>query len=287
VYLQEVAAVIPEQSSSQAFELVKLTPHCGAEVRGIDLVRPLDAPTIGALSRALAENCVIFFRGQQMTPEQQKALGRSFGELHLHPAWPRLVPGHPEIMEIFADANTKRIAGEDWHSDVSCDPEPPLGTILYMLEVPEVGGDTLFASMYAAWDALSAPMRKMLEGMSALHDGEATYRGRYEGAVEAGKVYPRSVHPVARTHPVTGRKALFVNRIFTSRIMELSKPESDAVLAMLFSHIEQPEFQCRFRWETGSVAFWDNRCVQHHALWDYYPLRRRGLRVTIRGDKPY
>jgi len=282
-----MAAVIRSGSSPQPFELAKLTPHCGAEVRGVDLARPLEPAAVEALARALAENCVLFFRGQEMTPAQQKDLGRRFGELHLHPAWPRLVEGHPEIMEIYADAGTKRIAGEDWHSDVSCDPEPPLGTILYMLEVPEVGGDTLFASMYAAWDALSAPMRRMLEGMTALHDGEATYRGRYEGAAEEGKAYPRSVHPVARTHPVTGKKALFVNRIFTSRIVELSKPESDAVLQMLFAHIEQPEFQCRFRWEVGSVAFWDNRCAQHHALWDYYPQRRRGLRVTIKGDKPY
>jgi taurine dioxygenase len=281
-----MATLTRKAALTQCFDLVKLTPHCGAEVRGIDLAQPLDAAAVDALGRALAEHCVLFFHEQKLTPQQQKELGQCFGELHLHPAWPRLVEGHPEIMEIYADANSKRIAGEDWHSDVSCDSEPPLGTILYMLEVPEVGGDTLFASMYAAWDALSAPMKKMLEGMTALHDGEATYRGRYEGAVETGKVYPRSVHPVARTHPVTGRKALFVNRIFTSRIQELSKPESDAVLAMLFAHIEQPEFQCRFRWQPGSVAFWDNRCVQHHALWDYYPQRRRGLRVTIKGDKP-
>ena len=272
--------------STVQLDLRKVTPKCGAEVDGVDLSQRLDDAHIAALHGALAEHGVLFFRGQQLTPEQQKAFGRRFGELHLHPAWPRLLPGHPEIMEIYTDENSKRIAGEDWHSDVSCDPEPPLGTILQMLEVPEVGGDTLFASMYAAWDALSAPMKTMLAGMTALHDGEATYRGRYEGAVEEGKVYPRSVHPVARTHPVTGRKALFVNRIFTSRIQELTKPESDAVLAMLFSHIEQPEFQCRFKWSVGSVAFWDNRCVQHHALWDYYPQRRRGMRVTIRGDKP-
>ena len=281
-----MATAAQKASSPRPFELVKVTPHCGAEVRGLDLSQPLDQRTVDGLTRALGEHGVLFFHEQKMTPVQQKELGRCFGELHLHPAWPRLVEGHPEIMEIYADANTKRIAGEDWHSDVSCDPEPPLGTILQMLEVPEVGGDTLFASMYAAWDALSAPMRKMLDGMTALHDGEATYRGRYEGAVEAGKVYPRSVHPVARAHPVTGRKALFVNRIFTTRIQELAKPESDAVLAMLFSHIEQPEFHCRFKWRVGSVAFWDNRCVQHHALWDYYPQRRRGMRVTIKGDKP-
>jgi len=269
------------------FELTKLTPLCGAELRGIDLARPLDDPAVKSLEGALAEHCVLFFRDQSLTPEQQKTLGRRFGELHLHPAWPRLVPGHPEIMEIYADDKSKRVAGEDWHSDVSCDPEPPLGTILYMLEVPPVGGDTLFANMYAAWESLSAPMRRMLEGMTALHDGEYVYRGRYEGAVEEGKIYPRSEHPVVRTHPVSGRKALFVNRTFTTRIVQLAKQESDAVLAMLFEHLERPEFQCRFRWQPGSVAFWDNRCAQHHAMWDYYPQRRRGLRVTIKGDAPF
>lgn len=266
-------------------ELRKTTPKCGAEVLGVDLSRPLDDARIDALRSALAEHCVLFFRDQKMTPEQQKAFGRRFGELHLHPAWPRLLEGHPEIMEIYADADSKRIAGEDWHSDVSCDPEPPLGTILYMLEVPTEGGDTLFASMYAAYEALSKPMKRMLEGMTALHDGETTYRGRYEGMQEAAS-YPSAEHPVIRTHPVSGRKALFVNRIFTRRILQLEKHESDAVLEMLFRLVETPELQCRFHWQPGSVAFWDNRCAQHHALWDYYPQRRRGLRVTIKGERP-
>lgn len=271
----------------QKLELKQVTPYCGVEARGIDLSQPLDGRTIETLTTALAEHCVLFFRDQELTPAQQKALGRHFGELHIHPAWPRLVEGHPEIMEIYADENTKRIAGEDWHSDVSCDPEPPLGTILYMLETPPVGGDTLFANMYTAFEGLSARMQGFLEGMTAVHDGEHVYRGRYEGAQEAGKTYPRSEHPVIRTHPVSGRKLLFVNRIFTTRIVQLSQRESDAALKMLFEHIEQPEFQCRFQWQPGSVAFWDNRCAQHHALWDYYPNRRRGLRVTIKGDAPF
>ena len=267
-------------------EFRKMTGHCGAEVRGIDLSQPLRAEEVNVLSNALAEHCVLFFRGQSMTPVQQKALGRNFGELHIHPAWPRLVDGHPEIMEIYADENTRRIAGEDWHSDVSCDREPPLGTILQMLEVPPVGGDTLFANMYAAYESLSAPMRRMLDGMTAVHDGEYVYRGRYDGADDEGKTFPRSEHPVVRTHPVSGRKALFVNRLFTTRIVQLSKRESDAVLGFLVEHAASPMFQCRFRWRPGSVAFWDNRCAQHYALWDYYPNRRRGLRVTIKGDRP-
>jgi taurine dioxygenase len=159
--------------------------------------------------------------------------------------------------------------------------------MLYLLEVPPLGGDTLFANMYAAFEALSTPLQKLLAGLTALHDGEQTYRGRYEGMEEEGKVYPRSEHPVVRTHPVTGRPLLFVNRIFTTRILELSQTESAALLQMLFRHIEQPQFQCRFQWQPGSLAFWDNRCTQHHALWDYYPHRRVGHRVTIRGDAPF
>ncbi len=271
----------------QTFKIKKVTPHCGAEVLGIDLSQPLDQTAVDALNSALAEHCVLFFREQKMSPLQHKELGRHFGELHIHPAWPRTVDGHPEVMEIFSDENTKRIAGEDWHSDVSCDPKPPLGTILHMLEVPPVGGDTLFANMYAVFESLSAPMQRFLEGLTAFHDGEYVYRGRYEGAQEEGKTYPRSEHPVVRTHPVSGRKLLFVNRIFTTRIVQLSQHESNAVLRMLFEQTEQPEFQCRFQWQPGSVAFWDNRCAQHHALWDYYPQRRRGLRVTIQGDAPF
>ena len=272
---------------SPSLEIRQLTPHCGAEVRGLDLAQPPDKALVAALNLALAEHGVLFFRDQAMTPQQQKALGRSFGELHFHPAWPRLVEGHPEVMEIFSDENTKRIAGEDWHSDVSCDSEPPLGTILQMLEVPPVGGDTLFANMTAVFASLSTPMQSFLEGLTAVHDGEHVYRNRYGDDSEESGPYPRAEHPVVRTHPVNGCKSLFVNRIFTTRIVELDQCESDGILQMLFEHIEQPEFQCRFHWQSGSVAFWDNRCAQHHALWDYYPNRRRGLRVTIKGDAPF
>jgi len=273
--------------TAHRLEIAKLTTHCGAEVHGVNLAQPLGAATVQSLTSALAEHCVLFFRDQTMTPDEHKAFGRQFGELHLHPAYPDILEGHPEVMVIRADADTKRIAGEDWHTDVSCDPEPPLGSILHMKEVPPIGGDTLFASMYAAYEALSAPMQRFLAGLTALHDGESTYRGRYEGMKNSDQPYPSAEHPVVRTHPVSGRQALFVNRIFTRRIVQLAKRESDALLEMLYQHIETPEFQCRFRWAPGSVAFWDNRCAQHHAVWDYYPNRRRGLRVTIRGDKPF
>jgi taurine dioxygenase len=228
---------------------------------------------------------VIFFRDQAITAEQQMAFGCRFGELHIHPAAPS-VPDHPEVMIIHADAKSTYVNGESWHSDVSCDDMPPMGSILRIHTLPDLGGDTLFANMYAAFDALSAPMRTLLSGLTALHDGEMLYRGRYTGN-DAGRVYPKAVHPVIRTHPVTGQQALFVNSFFTSRICELSKAESDALLAMLFRHIETPEFACRFRWQPKSVAFWDNRSCQHHALWDYFPATRSGTRVTVQGDRPF
>jgi taurine dioxygenase len=269
-----------------AIQVDKLTPLVGAEIRGVDLSRPLDERTFKEIHAALVDNGVIFFRDQHLTPDQQKGFGRLFGELHVHPAAPSLLAGHPEILVIHADESSKHVAGENWHSDVSCDPEPPMGSVLYMHELPPVGGDTLFASMYAAYDALSEPMKRFLEPLTAMHEGEHVYRGRY-GVDDTGRVFPKAEHPVIRTHPVSGRKALFVNGGFTTRIVQLKRPESDALLQFLVRHAETPEFQCRFRWQVNSVAFWDNRAVQHHAMWDYYPQRRHGHRVTIKGDKPF
>jgi taurine dioxygenase len=269
-----------------SIQVDKLTPHAGAEIRGVDLSQPLDERTFKEIHDALIESGVIFFRDQHLTPDQQKAFGRLFGELHLHPAAPRELADHPEILVIHADEKSRHVAGEVWHSDVSCDLEPPMGSILYMHELPPVGGDTLFASMYAAYDALSEPMQRFLEPLTAMHEGEHVYRGRY-GLDDKGKAFPRAEHPVVRTHPVSGRKALYVNSGFTTRIVQLERPESDALLQFLYRHVETPEFHCRFRWRVNSVAFWDNRCMQHHAMWDYYPQRRHGHRVTVRGDRPF
>ena len=272
---------------SSQLDLKQVTPGCGAEISGIDLSQPLGDDTIEHLADALAEYCVLFFRDQEITHEQHKTLGSRFGTLHHHPAWPRLVDGHPEIMEIYSDENTKRIAGEDWHSDVSCDANPPAATILYMIETPPLGGDTLFANTRRAFETLSPSMQQFLAGMTAVHDGEHVYRGRYGvDNSDESETYPRSEHPVIRTHPVSGHRSLFVNRTFTTRLVGLEQRESDALLNMLLDHIEQPEFQCRFQWQPGSVAFWDNRCAQHHAMWDYYPNRRHGFRVTIGGEAP-
>jgi len=177
---------------------------------------------------------------------------------------------------------------EIWHSDVSCDEEPPLGTMLQLHKTPSAGGDTLFANMYAAFDTLSDTMKDILRGLSALHESEHIYRGRYSdrGVDDHNKAYPEAIHPIVRTHPVSGREALFVNRAFTTEIVGMSKSEGNAILSYLFNHMEQPQFQVRFRWSPGSIAFWDNRCTQHLALWDYWPEERKGHRVTIKGERP-
>ena len=260
----------------------KLTPIVGAEIAGVDLTRASNRQ-MDEIHRALAENSVIFFRDQTLTQEQHLAFGRNFGELHVHPAAPH-APGHAELMIIHADKDSPRANGEGWHSDVSCDVEPPMGSILYIKQTPPKGGDTLFASMYAAYEALSDRMKAYLEGLIALHDGEDAYRGTYK---TDKPIYPRAEHPVVRTHPVTGKKALYVNRGFTKRILGVPRDESAAILHYLYDHAESPLWQCRFRWQPNSIAFWDNRCVQHRAMWDYWPHARSGFRVTVAGDKPY
>ena len=200
-----------------------------------------------------------------------------------------LLPRATEILIVHADKDSKHIAGENWHSDVTCDAEPPMGSILHLWEVPKCGGDTLFASMEAAYDDLSERMKIYLDGLNATHSGEQIYRGRYNNQKhdDTNVTYPRNVHPVVRTHPVTGRKSIFVNKTFTTHINEITKAESDSVLAFLYSHCAKPDYQVRFKWQPHSIAFWDNRCVQHLALWDYYPQVRSGYRVTIKGDRPF
>jgi taurine dioxygenase len=266
----------------------RFAPMLGAEVRGVQLADGIDPETYREIRRAFLEHQVLFFKEQsEIPPAVQVAIGRMFGELHVHPAAPSM-PGHPEVFEIYAHKDSKIANGEFWHSDVSCDEIPPLGTMLQIHLLPEIGGDTLFANMYAAYEALSPPLKQMLTGLTATHGSEHVYRGRYSdrGVDDRGKRYPQAVHPVVRTHPETGRKALYVNRTFTTRINELEPAESDAILGWLFSHCEQIDFQIRFRWQRDDMAFWDNRCTMHHAVWDYWPHERKGRRVTIKGDRP-
>lgn len=265
-------------------EVRKLSPIIGAEVHGVDLSKPLSSRQVEEIHDAWMENLVIFFRDQTLTVEQHLEFGRHFGELHLHPA-AHQPDQHPEILVIKADETSKRVAGEGWHSDVSCDAEPPMGSLLYLTEVPpDGGGDTMFANMYRAYETLAEPIKTMLVGLTAVHDGKHVYE---RPGYRENREYPRSEHPIVRTHPVTGRLALFVNRAFTTRIVGLSRNESDAILQMLYRHIETPEFSVRFNWRPNSLACWDNRCAQHRALFDYYPNRRYGQRVTVKGDKPF
>jgi taurine dioxygenase len=273
------------------YRTIRVTPRSpviGAEIRGVDLRQPLSDDQWSEVRDAFHRYSVVFFRDQQaMTPEQHVVFGKRFGPLHIHPAAPHL-EGHPEVFVIHAHKDSKIANGEFWHSDVSCDTEPPLGSILQIHLLPPSGGDTLFASMYAAYDDLSPRMKQYLEGLNAVHESEHIYRGRYSdrGVSDAGKVYPTAVHPIIRTHVDTGRKSLFVNRTFTTRIEGLPEDESKAVLQFLFNHAESPWYQTRFSWRANDVAMWDNRCTQHMAIWDYWPNERKGNRVTVKGERP-
>ncbi|MDB5414909.1 MAG: Taurine dioxygenase [Rubritepida sp.] len=272
--------------SYATLQLHRLSPHVGAEVQNIDITRPLPIAQVEELRRALGELGVLFFREQRFDHDSQKRFGRYFGELDIHPNTPG-PDGHPEILPIHADADAKVIAGEKWHSDVSCFQEPPLGSILHVHTTPPFGGDTLFASLAAAYDALSPRLKVYLEGLTALHSGERNYRRRnaLNGIDDRGRVFPSAVHPVVIRHPISGRRGLYVNRLFTSRINEVSEEESEAILDHLYQHAEKPDFQIRFQWQPNSVAFWDNRAVQHLAIWDYFPHVRSGSRVTVKGGK--
>ncbi len=273
--------------SYETIDVRKLTPTIGAEISGVDLSGQIGNRQFEEIHRALMENLVIFFRDQDLTVEQQKSFGSRFGKLHIHPNAPKMFPDHPEILTIKADAASKRVAGEVWHSDVSCDEEPPMGSILLIKEVPaNGGGDTSFANMYAAYDALSDTMKRFLAGCTAVHASLKSANHQYRDKT-ADMRFPEAEHPVVRTHPETGRKALFVNRGFTTRIVGLEAFESDALLEMLFRHAEQSRFHCRFKWRDNAIAFWDNRATMHQAMWDYYPERRYGHRVTVCGDRPF
>ncbi|QUD87404.1 TauD/TfdA dioxygenase family protein [Phenylobacterium montanum] len=281
---------LTRQLNVLGLELAPLTPTIGAEVHGVDLARPLDAQTQAALRQALLDWKVIFFRDQDITTEQHLAFARAFGELEAHPFAPHK-PGYPEVLAITHD-DKSRGRENTWHSDVTWRLEPSLGSVLRAVEVPPVGGDTLFADMYAAYEGLSDEIKAEIDGRTAVHDFTHFRRGlRKKGASEAeieafDKAYPRPEHPVVRTHPETGRKALYVNAAFTLSIVGLDQDRSDELLRHLYAQAAIPEYQCRFRWEPNSIAFWDNRASQHYAASDYFPAVRRMERVTIVGDRP-
>ena len=273
------------RTAYRTFEVAPLSPHIGAEVRDVDLAAPLGNETAQDIHDAWLDWKVLVFRDQHLDREQHKAFGRRFGRLHVHPMQHKY-GGDPEILTVKTTAKSPYTAGDGWHTDVTCDEVPPLGSMLYVTETPACGGgDTLFADMYLAYEMLSAPVQAFLEGLTAVHDGAIPYVGSYKSTPPPGG-YPRSEHPVVTRHPETGRKILFVNQGFTSHIKGLSRSESRAVLDMLYRHIDStPRLWGRLAWAPNTLAFWDNRCTQHHAVWDYYPHSRYGERVSIVGEE--
>ena len=268
---------------------------CGAEVLGVDLSQELDDATFGEIRQAFHDHQVIFFRDQKLTEDQHKAFGRRFGTLNIHPRYEPL-EGHPEIFPIRKDPQDVRNVGDVWHHDLTHLPCPPLGAILYALETPEVGGDTLFASQYDAYESLSDGLKRTLEGLKGVHDNriQSPKVTADRNAERTSKLRidpdaadePECEHPVIITHPETGRKALYVNVVRTHRFAGMTEEESRPLLEYLFEHSSRPEFTCRFRWRDGSIAFWDNRCVMHRALNDYPGQRRYMNRVTVDGGRP-
>jgi taurine dioxygenase len=275
------------------FQVKPLTPAIGAVVEGVDLAQPLSDDLLGAIRQALLDHKVIFFEDQHITPVQHRDFAARFGDLHTHP----LYPGVPEAPELFIlDNHAGNPTDNDaWHTDVTFIETPPMASILYAKSLPALGGDTLWSNMQLAYEQLSAPMRDMLVGLDAVHDFARGFptRGIVANAAGAAKhaeevaKHPPVLHPVVRTHPETAADGLFVNYGFTERIKGLRRKESDAILAMLFAHIQQPEFLVRWRWSENAIAFWDNRITQHYAVNDYLPHRRIMNRATVLGDRPY
>ena len=272
--------------SYETLEVETLTPHIGAKVRGVDLSQPLTNEQARDVHEAWIDWKILVFPNQHLNRDQHKAFARRWGKLHVHPMQPTY-GGDEEILVVKTTRDSTYTSGDGWHTDVTCDPVPPLGSMLYITETPASGGgDTLFADMYLAYQMLSDPMKEFLDPLVAEHDGAGPYVGSYKSTPPEGG-YPKSQHPVIVTHPDSGKKLLYVNRGFTSHIVGLGRGESNAVLEMLYRLIDStPRLYCRVDWEPNSLAFWDNRCTQHHAVWDYWPNSRYGERVSIVGDQP-
>ncbi len=273
-----------------AIEVHPLTPTLGAEIRGADLLN-LDDAGFAEIFDAFVAHSVIFFRDQPALTEQQHLdVASRFGDIHIHPfarLSDRREDAFPGLLRFHTTAQSTVAAGNRWHSDVSCDDLPPQASILQLHEIPPVGGDTLFASLYAAYDTLSDRMKRLLDGLTAHHSGEESYRKLFKVAtIDPSATWPEVDHPIVRRHPDSGRPALYVDREFTESINDLPKEEARALLDFLLDHTERVDFQCRFAWSRNAIAVWDNRCVLHHAMWDYWPNERKGHRVSVRGERP-
>lgn len=277
----------------RTIEVVRHGTSLGTEIRGIDFSRPIDRATADAIHDALMEYKVVFFRGAEMTPAQHIAFGRLFGELTVHPFVPHL-GDYPEVVVLDNHKDNPVFSTDVWHSDETFRLVPPMGSILRCIRQPPSGGDTLWADMCAAFEGLSDKMQLFLSGLEAIHDFQnfrhkfdhLPPRERHEKLAAMEEELPNPTHPVVRTHPVTGKKILFVNEQFTIAIKGMREDESRALLTFLFEQPRIPEYQFRFHWGPNDMVFWDNRPTQHYAANDYYPQRRTMQRVTIKGEKP-
>jgi taurine dioxygenase len=279
--------------SYRTIDVRPLSGSIGAEVLGVDLAQPLGNETFDEIHRAFLEHLVIFFRDQALTPASFAAFARRFGRLDPH-RYLKGMDAEPEILEIIREKTDKKIFAPGWHADVTWQERPVLGALLYAKEVPAIGGDTLFANQYLAYETLSPGLRKLLDGLRAVHGAARVYGEKADDYTyvqnlkvdrsEAAK--SESIHPVIRTHPETGRRALFLNDHYTLRFEAMSEAESQPLLDYLYRHAIRPEFTCRFRWRTGSIAFWDNRCTLHTPIDDYFGARRHMWRITVAGDRP-
>lgn len=266
-------------------EIKQMTPAIGAEILGVDLAN-YDQSLIDLVHETLLTHRVVFFRDQHLSDAEHIEFARQFGNLEIHPATPKDQP-NPEILRI-AHGPESRGAENMWHSDVTWRECPSLGSILRAVELPDVGGDTLFANMVLAYDRLSDEVKEKIENLTAVHDIARVFAKRLgRKAEELHDKYPPMEHPVVRTHPETKERVIYVNGAFTDHIKDMERAESDQLLDQLYKSAWNPEVQCRFRWEVGSIAFWDNRACQHFAASDYYPDVRVMERVTIAGDRPY
>jgi taurine dioxygenase len=273
-----------------------VAPHCGADIVGVDLLDP-SAETMALMRQALADYAVVFVRDQHLAPEQQVELTRRFGAVLRVPYITPLAE-HPDVVAVLKEADERNIStfGGTWHSDFSFLDEPPSLTLLYALELPDIGGDTLWSSQYAAYDALSAGMQRLLDPLRAIHTAwpHGTKGPDTSSAVSRSVIMTRNdpsadreiVHPVVRVHPVTGRKALFVNPVYTQRFEDMTEEESQPLLHYLVDHATRAEFTCRLRWTRGTLAIWDNRCLLHLAINDYDGSRRLLHRTTAVGEAP-
>lgn len=279
-----------QELAGMRFERIRvspLSPTLGAEIHGVDLTREVDEAAFAEIERAFLAFKVVFFRDQPIDVERHMAFARRFGELEEHPFLPAR-EGHGEVIRFAKDEDVVGVENL-WHSDVSWREIPSLGSVLHALEVPAVGGDTLWADMEAAWEGLPEELRERLDGLTAVHDFAHSFglAMSKEKLAEMRDRFPPVEHPVVRTHPVTGRKCIYVNAIFTSHIPDLEPGEGEALLRTLYRQAAIPEYQCRFRWEPHSIAFWDNRSTQHYASSDYWPQARVMERVTVIGDRPF